>query len=250
MIGHREATELGISMALCELDSDESLCKEDKTSLVRVHLESVSGYEDFAEYDLVVDRATAQEVMGDQWESFVSRNNIKEDWDPLYLEKLKKEKDEEKLRPHARRYYTGWIELDTLPADVKSKLLGGGEYGDVVTEWDMLSFDEMNERCQACDLSWDKGRGCIGTFGPTKSRLPGIAEKYDCSIVASVFDLAESREKLSPEDAEQLIEEARLLREKLPEEGGRMVQWYSGVVDRLEAMSEAAAEYGTRFYFI
>ena len=116
--------------------------------------------------------------------------------------------------------------------------------------WDMLSFDEMNETCAKCPLSWDKGRGCIGTFGPEKSLLPEIAGKHGMSIVASVVECAAEQRKLSAEDAAALLEEVKALRDILPEEGKVMVRRYSGVLDRLEAMATACVDNGCRFYFL
>ena len=61
---------------------------------------------------------------------------------------------------------------------------------------------------------------------------------------------AESGEKLTPQDAEKLSAECKILREKLVDEGKAMARRYSGVVDRLETMADLCAKTGTRFYFI
>ncbi|MFP4170688.1 MAG: hypothetical protein ACLFUV_06685 [Methanomassiliicoccales archaeon] len=236
-------------MAICELDSDEALCKEKKTRLVRVHLDSVEGLEDLAEYDLVVDRDTARETVED-WEQFLKSNRVKEDQDPIFLDKLKRKKDHEALLPHSRRRYTGWIDLEGVPEDRRQEALDRRKDEDVLNAWDMLSFDEMRDTCAECPLSWDKGRGCIGTFGPEKSLLPSIAERHGCEIVSSVFAHAENGELLSPEDAETLLDEVKVLRERLPDEGRQMVQRYGGVVDRLEKMGQTCVDFQTRFYFL
>ena len=46
---------MGISIAICETDSDASMCKVNKTTFVKVYLGNVSGYEDYAEADLVIE---------------------------------------------------------------------------------------------------------------------------------------------------------------------------------------------------
>ncbi len=45
---------MGVSIAICEVDSDSALCKIGKTTLLKVNLKDVSGFEDLAEFDLVV----------------------------------------------------------------------------------------------------------------------------------------------------------------------------------------------------
>jgi len=241
--------KLGISMALCELDSDESLCKKAKMNILRVHLDSVEGLEDYAEYDLAVPVEEARKLFGDQWEAFLKRNRLAEDRSFIYLEKVKKDSDRKVLESAARKIYTGWFTLEDLPEEVASAVLERGKE-DVLTEWDMLSFDEMGETCARCKLSWDKGRGCIGTFGPDNTVLPEIARKYGCEIIAGVPEYVKNGEKLPPHRAEQLLEEVKKLREKLPLEGKMMVRRYGGVLDRLEELAKTCIDYGTRFYFI
>jgi hypothetical protein len=237
-------------MAICELDSDYSLCKKAKLTIVRVHLDSVEGLEEYAEYDLVVSHTMAKKVLGDSWEQFLKRNRLDSDQEQIYMDKLKKEADREMLIPLAEKRYTGWFFINDLPAKVAEEILSRKGDEDLLTGWDMISFDEMNSTCAACELSWDKGRGCIGTFGPDSGLLPEIAEKYGCKIIASVPKLAENGEKLSTQDAKRLLEEIALLREKLPDEGKMMVRRYGGVLDRLEKMVEVCTGFGTRFYFI
>jgi hypothetical protein len=237
-------------MAICELDSDYSLCKKAKLTIVRVHLDSVEGLEDHAEYDLVVPVAVAKKVLGDAWEQFLKRNKVDSDQEQIYLDKVKKEADREILIPHAEKRYTGWFVMNDLPQEAAEKVLSRKADEDLLTGWDMISFDEMNSTCAACELSWDKGRGCIGTFGPDNSLLPEIAEKYGCDIIASVPRFADNGKRLSVDDAKRLLEEIALLREKLPDEGKMMVSRYGGVLDRLEKMAEVCAKFGTRSYFI
>lgn len=237
-------------MAICELDSDVSLCKKAKLTIVRVHLDSLEGLKEYAEYDLVIPTETAKEILGGSWEQFLKRNRLDGEQDLIYLEKVKKESDREALLPRAKKLYTGWFVMEDLPPKVADEVLSRKGDEDTLTGWDMLSFDEMNSTCASCRLSWDKGRGCIGTFGPDSSLLPEIAEKYGCGIVASVPEVAKNGGKLSSEDARMLLEEIFVLREKLPMEGKIMVRRYGGVLDRLEKMAEVCSNFGTRFYFI
>ena len=118
-----------------------------------------------------------------------------------------------------------------------------------LTGWDMLSFDEMNEMCLKCKLSWDKGRGCIGSFGPSDSLLPGIAEKRGCKIVASVPEGVSSGRIYTPDDAKVLLKEIELLTEALPEEGKMMVRRYSGPLERMNAVAGISVSEGCGFYF-
>jgi hypothetical protein len=237
-------------MAICELDSDDSLCKKAKLTIVRVHLDSIVGLEEHAEYDLVVSNTAAKKVFGDAWERFLKRNRLDGEQEQIYLDKVKKETDREMLIPHSEKRYTGWFVMADLPSEVAEEVLSRKGDDDLLTGWDMISFDEMNSTCAACELSWDKGRGCIGTFGPDSSLLPEIAEKYGCKIIAKVPKLAENGEKLTVDDAKRLLEEIVLLREKLPDEGKMMVRRYGGVLDRLEKMAEVCTRFGARFYFI
>jgi len=66
---------MGISIAVCETDSDVSMCKVNKTTFVKVYLGNVSGYEDYAEADLVIS-VPRPSVMDKDWEAFTKRNRI------------------------------------------------------------------------------------------------------------------------------------------------------------------------------
>lgn len=241
---------MGVSIAICEVDSDSALCKIGKTTLLKVNLKDVSGFEDLAEFDLVVPISQAKLVLGADWEAFLKRNRLDPEMETLYLEKVKNEADRQLLTAESRKLYTGWISLDKVPADRLPALMERAGKDDQLTGWDMLSFDDMAATCAKCPLSWDEGRGCMGTFGPENSALPGIAQKYGCAIVASVPSSVESKKIFSVEDADRLLAEVRLLREKLPDEGKVMVRRYSGVLDRLEKMGNVCLTHKTRFYFL
>ena len=241
---------MGVSMAICELDSDSALCRAGKAQLLKVNLKDVSGFEDLAEYDIVVPLDRAMQVLGAEWEAFLKRNRLDPEMEMVYLDKVKNEADRQLLAAEGRKRYTGWIALDRVPADRLPALMERAGKDDRLTGWDMLSFDEMAATCAKCPLSWDEGRGCMGTFGPENSALPGIAQKHNCATVASVPSAIEGRKVFSVEDATRLLEEVKVLRERLPEEGKVMVRRYTGVLDRLERMGNVCVTYGTRFYFL
>jgi hypothetical protein len=120
----------------------------------------------------------------------------------------------------------------------------------LLTQWDTVPLDETNVICGNCGMSWDKGRGCIGSFGPENSQLPEIARKHGLMIVARVPELAKSREKLTAEDAKKLVEECRTLKVKLEQEGKGPARRYGGVVERMELMADLCAKNRMRFYFL
>ncbi|MDD1772139.1 MAG: hypothetical protein LUQ09_04390 [Methanomassiliicoccales archaeon] len=241
---------MGVSIAICETDSDSALCKVGKATLLKVNLKDVAGFEDVAEFDTVVPMDQAKAVMGADWEAFLKRNRFDAEMETLYMDKVKQDADKQRLAPVGKKLYTGWIALDKVPADRKDALLAKAGKDDRLTGWDMLSFDEMSATCAKCPLSWDEGRGCMGTFGPENSALPEIAKRSNCAIVASVPDSIVSKKIFTPEDAVKLLEEVKVLREKLPAEGKVMVRRYSGVLDRLEKTGNICITYKTRFYFL
>ncbi len=241
---------MGISIAICELDSEDALCKKGKISVIKVHLDSVAGYEQYAEFDEIVRMDEAKKIMAGDWEGFLKRNRLDEEQEVVYLEKVKNDADRKMLLPAAKRQYTGWISMAAVPEGMRDDILRKAGPDNRLTDWDMLSFDDLNETCRKCPLSWDSARGCIGTFGPEKSALPSIAEKYGCSIVARIPALAKERTKLTVEDAKRILEEVKVLREKLPAEGKAIAHRYGGVLDRLDAMATTCVRHGTRYYFV
>lgn len=241
---------MGISIAICELDSDESLCKEGKLSILKARLDNISGYEACADYDEVVPIAEAKKAMGNDWEAFLKRNRLDEDRESFLLAKVKNEADASKLKSAAGKEYSGWIDLSCLSPDKAEAVKKMAGEDNLMSQWNTIPLDETNAICGKCVMSWDKGRGCMGNFGPDNSQLPEIAAKYDCSIVASVPELAKSGRKLTPQEAEKLSAECKVLREKLPEEGKSPARRYGGVVDRLETVADLCASKGVRLYFL
>lgn len=239
---------MGINIGICETEAPSAPCRELRGNIVKVHLEDPSGFEEHMEYDVKVDLDTAKEAVGD-WDAFIKRNRINPETDAVYMDKVKKDDDRALLEPLAQRVCTGWIVVEDLPEDVRGQVLDRADSEDRLTGWDMLSFDEMNEMCANCPLSWDKGRGCIGAFGPDNSLLPEIAGRHGCPIVASVPDAVREEKRFTSEDAEELLREIAVLREALPEEGKMMVRRYSGPVDRMEAVAKISVSEGCGFFF-
>lgn len=239
---------MGINIGICETEAPSAPCRELRANIVKVHLDDPTGYEQYMERDVKVDLETARQAVGD-WDAFIKRNRINPDTDAIYIDKVKKEEDRAVLEPLSESVCTGWITTEGLPGDVKDEVISKASPEDRLTGWDMLSFDEMNEMCANCPLSWDKGRGCIGAFGPDNSLLPEIAGRHGCGIVASVPDAVKEGRRFTSEDAKELLREIEVLRAALPEEGKMMVRRYSGPVDRMEAVAKISVSEGCGFFF-
>ena len=239
---------MGINIGICETEAPSAPCRELRANIVKVHLDDPTGYEQYMERDVKVDLETARQAVGD-WDAFIKRNRINPDTDAIYIDKVKKEEDRAVLEPLSESVCTGWITTEGLPGDVKDEVISKASPEDRLTGWDMLSFDEMNEMCANCPLSWDKGRGCIGAFGPDNSLLPEIAGRHGCGIVASVPDAMKEGRRFTSEDAKELLREVEVLRAALPEEGKMMVRRYSGPVDRMEAVAKISVSEGCGFFF-
>ncbi len=239
---------MGINIGICETEAPSAPCRELRANIVKVHLDDPTGYDQYMERDVKVDLETARQAVGD-WDAFIKRNRINPDTDAIYIDKVKKEEDRAVLEPLSESVCTGWITTEGLPGDVKDEVISKASPEDRLTGWDMLSFDEMNEMCANCPLSWDKGRGCIGAFGPDNSLLPEIAGRHGCGIVASVPDAVKEGRRFTSEDAKELLREVEVLRAALPEEGKMMVRRYSGPVDRMEAVAKISVSEGCGFFF-
>ncbi len=237
---------MGINIGIIEMEAPNAPCRGLRSEIVRVHMADVSGFEEAATYDEFVPYEKAKELFPD-WEAFVKRNRLNEEADAVYLEKVKRDEDLAALRPFAERRCTGWVVMSEVPEDRRQEAVDRSD--DVVTGWDCLDFDQMNSMCGSCPLSWDKGRGCIGAFGPDNSLLPEIAGRHGCPIVASVPQAVAEGRRYTSADAEELLRETAVLRDALPEEGKMMVRRYSGPVDRMEAVARISMSEGCGFYF-
>lgn len=247
---NQRCTYMGISMAICELDSIDSLCKKDKETIIKARLPSVQGIEACADYDETVMIEDAKRIFSSDWEGFLKRNRLDGDRDSFLLEKVKKEEDAAKLRPVAKKIYTGWVVLAKMSPEQAQNAVKSAGPDNLLTKWDTVPLEETNMICGKCPMSWDKGRGCIGSFGPENSQLPEIAKKYGLAIVTRVPELAASREKLTAGDAKKLADECKVLKEKLEVEGKGPARRYGGVVERMEIMADLCARNGMRFYFL
>ncbi len=236
---------MGINIRALYEEAESARCNGMRMKVLRARVDDVSGLEDVLEKDLVVPMEDARSAV-DDWDEFVERNSIDLDSEYVFISSVKKA-DKKTLEPLAKEVCTGWADMEKLSEEDRRKVLDRAT--ETMTGWDMLSFDEMNEICAGCPLSWDKGRGCIGAFGPDNSLLPSIAAKHGCPIVASVPDRVKSGEALTMEETESLLKECEILREKLPEEGKMMVRRYAGPVDRMEAAAKACVSEKCRIGF-
>lgn len=239
---------MGINIGICEMEAKNAACRELRSTIIRVHVDSEKGFEDIAQYEELVELPVAKKAVGD-WDAFIKRNRINEETDAVYMSKVKKDEDIALLQPLAKKVCTGWIPMEGLSEERKKEIMAIASKDDIITGWDQLEFDEMNEMCANCPLSWDKGRGCIGAFGPDTSKLPEIAAKYDCPITASAPESAKSQKKFTPADAEALLKEVEILKDVLPKEGKVYVNRYKGPVERMEAVAKISVAESCGWYF-
>ncbi len=239
---------MGINIGVCETEAENALCRELKNKFVKVMVNEPSSFGGAAEVDEFVSLDDARSLFPD-YEAFVKRNRINEEADAIYIAKVKNTDDLEILKPKIQKKYTGWVILDKLSDEDKEKAVSSSNPDNRLTGWDLLDFDEMNETCAKCPLSWDKGRGCIGAFGPNNSLLPQIAEKRGCMIIASAVKSSEEQKRFSPEDAVELLKEVEILKAALPEEGKVYVRRYSGPLERLEAVANVSIKEKCGFLF-
>ena len=239
---------MSISIAVCELEAAGASCRPLKLELIKVLLDDITGFEDAVEYDEIVDVDDAKGLFPD-WGSFIKRNRLSEETSKVYLDKIKNDEDLKLLRTRSKKVSTGWLPVLGLNDERLKRALSVSKEDNHITKWDMVSFEEMAEMCASCPLSWDKGRGCIGAFGPDDSALPAIAGRRGCGIVASVPEGARTKRIYTPEDAAKLIGEIEVLTSALPEEGKIYVRRYAGCLERLRAVAGISVREGCGFYF-
>lgn len=238
---------MGINIAISETESPVAPCREAKLTYVAAHVRP-GEFEDLQGRDEVVSLEDAAKAVGDM-DAFFKRNRINPESDAVYMDKVKKDEDRDLLRPYAKSVPTGWVDLTRLDRAKADEVYEASIKSDAVTEWMRVEFDEMSETCSKCPLSWDKGRGCMGSFGPDNSKLPEIAEKAGCPIVASVPESVRTGKRFPKEDAQALLKEVELLRPALVADSKMAVHRYSGVLDRLQAAAEACVKGQCGFYF-
>jgi len=239
---------MGINIGICETECQHAPCRELKLKVLRVRVPADG---EFAAYEDVDDKVTLEDAAkaSGNLEALLKRNRINAETDAVYMEKVKKDDDRALLQPYAKKTPTGWVSLDKLSFQLQQKALAVSDKDDRVTVWDQVEFDEMNEMCSKCPLSWDKGRGCLGSFGPDDSALPQIAAKSDCPLVTKVPELAKTAQHLTPQDAAELLREIALLRPALVADSKMAVRRYSGPLDRMEAVANISVSEGCSFYF-
>jgi hypothetical protein len=241
---------MGLNMAITELESDKALCRGKKLSVVKVFIEDPSRWEKILEVDRIVDLKKAAEKLGkDKVDAFIKKSKLKIEGDELYLEKVKDENDRKMFTPFIKEVKTKWILMEKVPTDQKKDVVAAAKKENTVTEWDMLEFDEMYATCGKCGLSWDNKKGCVGNFGPSGSPVPELAKKHGLNILSKVNELAEQKKILTSKDADELLREVKVLREKAPAEGKVIVRRIEGTLNRLEAMAKCAKDYNVGFYF-
>lgn len=239
---------MGINIAIRETECTSALCREMKMKTVRVLVEHPTDFGDAAEIYCTVSKSCAEGAVGD-WGGFLKRNKLSKDTETVHMELLIDENDIAVLGPLAECYCSGWVDLQGMDEASRKKAIDDSLPENRTTEWELISFDEMKDMCARCPVSWDKGRGCIGSFGPDDSLLPEIAMRRACAVTASVPQGVASHRIYTPEDAAELLDEIEVLRKALPEEGKMMVRRYSGPLDRMEAVARICTKEKCGFYF-
>ncbi|OGS42850.1 MAG: hypothetical protein A3K67_03575 [Euryarchaeota archaeon RBG_16_62_10] len=241
---------MGLNMAITELDSGKALCKGRKLSTVKVFLDDPSRWDSYVEVERIVDLKKAAEKLGkEKMDAFLKKSRLKVEGDELYLEKVKDPVDQKMLSPFVKELKTKWVLVEKVPSEKRKELIAGAKKENTVTEWDLLEFDEMYSTCAKCGMSWDNKKGCVGNFGPSGSPVPELAKKHGLAILSKVEELAEKKTVLTSKDAEKLLEEVKVLREKAPAEGKVIVRRIEGTLNRLEAMAKCSKDYNVGFYF-
>ena len=237
-----------VDIAVCEMESKNAPCKALKLQLVKVMVDK-DDFTDLQEYDEIVTIEDAQKAFPD-FEAFKKRNRFSEKNAFYLFEKIKNDDDAAALKPYVKKLPNGWVDLTKLSDADKEKVMANCSENDRINAWDNLTFDEMDAACASCPLAWNKGKDCIGTFGPETSGLPAIAEKYGCPIAASAIESAASHKKFTVEDAKELLRETEVLKPVLIQEGKMAAHRYSGPVERMETMAKACVAEGCGFFFI
>lgn len=236
-----------VDIAVSEMEAERAPCRPLKQTLVKVMVDK-DRFTDLQEYDLAVTLEDARKAFPD-FDAFRKRNRIGDKSTIILMDKIKNEEDAEILGPYVQKMPNGWVDLRTLNESDKEKVLADCSSDNRLNGWDILTFDEMGEACASCPLAWNKGKDCIGTFGPEKSALPQIAEKYGCPIIASVLKSVEEQKMFSAEDAKELLRECQVLKPALTEEGKMAVHRYGGPVERMEMLANTCIAENCGFHF-
>lgn len=236
-----------VDIAVNEMEAERAPCRPLKQTLVKVMVDK-DKFTDLQEYDLAVTQEDAVKAFPD-FEAFKKRNRFTDKNTIFLKDRIKNEEDMATLEPYFRRIPNGWVDLRNLDDAVKDKVLAECSKDNRLNGWDILTFDEMEAACASCPLAWYKEKDCIGTFGPEKSALPQIAEKYGCPVIASALESAKSGKKFSAEDAKELLRECQVLAHALITEGKMAAHRYGGPVERMEMLAKACIAENCGFYF-
>ena len=241
---------MGLNMAITEIESEKALCKNKKLSTVKVFLDDPSRWDKHVEVDRIVDlKAAAAKLGQEKLDAIIKKARLKVEGDELYLEKVKDPTDQKTFAPFVKEVKTKWILVEKVPAAERKDLVASAKKENTVTEWDLLEFEEMYATCGKCGLSWDNKKGCVGNFGPSGSPVPELAKKYGLNLLAKVNEAAEARKIFTSKDADELLKEVKVIREKSPAEGKMIVRRIEGTLNRLEAMAKCVKDYNVGFYF-
>jgi len=241
---------MGLNMAVTEMESEKALCKKKKLTMAKVFVDDPARWADLVEVDKVIDLKKASAKLGkEKLDAILKRSRQEPEGDELFLEKIKDQEDQKTLGPFVNEVKTNWILVEKVPADRKDAVFAAANKPNSVTEWDLVEFDDMYATCARCGLSWDNKKGCVGNFGPSGSPVPDLAKKYKLSLLARVDELGEKKTVLTPKDAEQLLAEVKVIREKSPAEGKMIVRRIEGTLNRLESVAKCSKECGVGFYF-
>lgn len=236
-----------VDIAICEMEAERAPCRNLKLQLVKVMV-GKDDFVEFQEYDEAVSIEDAQKAFPD-FEAFKKRNRFNDKNTLFLMNRIKNDEDRETLKPYVEKIPNGWVNLTALGEEDKKKVLAKCSESDRINAWDCLTFEEMDESCEKCPLCWNKGNDCIGTFGPETSKLPEIAEKYGCPIIASAIESSRTEKKFTAEDAKELLREADLLAPRLIDEGKMAAHRYSGPVERLQAIAKVCIAENCGFFF-
>lgn len=241
---------MAINMAITELESEKALCKNKKLTTVKVFYDEPGRWEKYMEVDRIVDLKKAAEKLGkDKMDAFFKKTRLKPEGDELYLEKVKDDADRKMLEPFVKEVMTKWVLVEKVPSEMRKDVIAEAKKENVVTEWDLLEFDEMYATCGKCGLSWDSKKGCVGNFGPSASPVPDLAKKLALPLLSKVNELAEQKKVLTAKDADEILKEVKVLREKAPAEGKAIAHRIEGTLNRLDAIAKCAKDYNVGFYF-
>jgi hypothetical protein len=133
---------MGLNMAITELESSESLCRDRKRTMARAYVKDPEKWADLVEIDRVVDlKKAGAELEPEMLEGILKRSRVKAEEDEVYLEKIKDPADQKTIEPFVRNVKTNWIAMSKVPDARRSAVLDAAVSEDSVTEWDLLEFD-------------------------------------------------------------------------------------------------------------